>query len=360
MKVELFVGQSRKGVFNLPNHKINIIGRQADADILLEGDDISRDHLHLSYQNGKIFLIDQGSTCGVFVNDERLPAFKEFEFNSYFQARIGDNYFLSLISHDDDEELLAIPKKTEQAKISEHTKSFQNYKTKVSKKKTKTGLKRKKKSAVKNNWPIYLLILIPLAGAAYYFKFLRPLKDINPETRVESETKVDSEVKVESTNEVNVAIIPQEIFPQPSEISKLWDSSGCNSDQEKPLCQVVKQEWKDKEFISVAETINIFINLTQETQRLNLDPNNEKDNAELILSFYAAHPTLRDLKKEIFVFGFIESPESKYLKFGVYLDPKILSPLDLTSYHSFFSRAFQGEDEWYKTSIKPALILKNL
>lgn len=171
MKIELMHESTRKGVTSFPNDKTVVIGRKADADLILEGDDISRDHLHVTYKSGKVFLTDQGSTCGVFVNEERIPAFKDYEFTTYFQARVGKHHFLSLLSHEDDDQFPLPPVKSEKAIMSEHTKSFQNYKLKAATKKTaqkKAASKVVKKQPKKSN-AIPLLLLLLLVGAVIYY-----------------------------------------------------------------------------------------------------------------------------------------------------------------------------------------------
>jgi pSer/pThr/pTyr-binding forkhead associated (FHA) protein len=185
MKIELLLDLSRKGIFSFPNNKTVIVGRQENADIVLEGKDISRDHIHIFYKEGKVFIEDKGSTCGVFIDEERIAPFEEIEFTSYFQARVGEHYFMSLLSHEDEDDVTSISTfnremlKSPKATLTEHTKTYQNYKALAAQQKTgtkKLGTKKivkknVKKVEKKSNTSLFLLIILVMAAAVYYFKF---------------------------------------------------------------------------------------------------------------------------------------------------------------------------------------------
>jgi hypothetical protein len=50
------------------SHSVTVIGRSAESDLRLDDSSVSRRHAELRYSNGKIELVDLGSTNGVTVN----------------------------------------------------------------------------------------------------------------------------------------------------------------------------------------------------------------------------------------------------------------------------------------------------
>ena len=50
------------------------VGRKMDKDLVIADPRVSRDHALLVSENGKVFVEDQGSKHGTFVNGERVSA----------------------------------------------------------------------------------------------------------------------------------------------------------------------------------------------------------------------------------------------------------------------------------------------
>ncbi|MBA2405323.1 MAG: FHA domain-containing protein [Bdellovibrionales bacterium] len=159
MKIEVTNGQ-KKETYSLPNTRSVIVGRRSDADVKLEGNNISREHLHILYEEGKAFFVDSGSTSGVFINKDKVTAFQKIEFNKFYPIQVGD-YFISLISLDDGNDNL-IPLKLE-LDFKDHSRSFKNYKAKAISKK-----RREKEEPKTSNLTILLIVMI-LAGIAFYY-----------------------------------------------------------------------------------------------------------------------------------------------------------------------------------------------
>lgn len=49
-----------------------LLGRHSECDIVLLGTGVSRKHARLVFYNGQLFIEDQGSSAGTFLNDERV------------------------------------------------------------------------------------------------------------------------------------------------------------------------------------------------------------------------------------------------------------------------------------------------
>jgi hypothetical protein len=159
MKIELSNPQ-KKEVLSFPNMGKIVVGRKADADIKLEGSDISREHLHILYKDGRAYIVDQGSTCGVFINNDRVAAFREVEFTTFFPVQLGLEHFITLISLDDGKDNK--PLKIE-LDFKDHSRSYKNYKAKAV-----VRRKPKKEEPETSNLAKLVVVLI-LAGIAYYF-----------------------------------------------------------------------------------------------------------------------------------------------------------------------------------------------
>ena len=65
-------GKYQGGEFPLPGAKEIIIGRGGELDIVLVEDMVSRKHAKISTLEGKVVIVDLGSTNGTFVNGEKI------------------------------------------------------------------------------------------------------------------------------------------------------------------------------------------------------------------------------------------------------------------------------------------------
>ena len=65
-------GKYQGGEFALEEGREYVVGRSSECDMVLVEDMISRAHATFSVQDGKVFLRDNGSTNGSFVNGERI------------------------------------------------------------------------------------------------------------------------------------------------------------------------------------------------------------------------------------------------------------------------------------------------
>lgn len=100
MRLEILVENEDPQIFPLTKQKI-LIGSQDSCDIILQTDGVSRKHLVLVIEGDKYFVIDQGSTNGSFINEERLVPGRQIEFTSFFPIRLGDKVLVSLLSDEE-------------------------------------------------------------------------------------------------------------------------------------------------------------------------------------------------------------------------------------------------------------------
>ena len=67
-----------------------IIGRSATSSLQLPDKSVSREHAHIRIAQGAVFIQDQNSTCGTFVNGEKVNAIR---LNSRDEIQIGPYQF---------------------------------------------------------------------------------------------------------------------------------------------------------------------------------------------------------------------------------------------------------------------------
>jgi hypothetical protein len=69
-------GKYQGGEFPLPEDREIIIGRSSELDMVLVEDMVSRKHSKISSVGGELWIEDQGSTNGTFINGERIKKAK--------------------------------------------------------------------------------------------------------------------------------------------------------------------------------------------------------------------------------------------------------------------------------------------
>ncbi len=97
MRIEVIVGDEDPKIYPLSKPRI-AIGSGDTCEIELRATGISRKHLVIVSEDDNYFVIDQGSTNGSFINEERLVPGRKVEFTSFFPVRLGDSVLISLLS----------------------------------------------------------------------------------------------------------------------------------------------------------------------------------------------------------------------------------------------------------------------
>lgn len=78
---------------------ITTVGRGRDNDIVLPSDCVSRRHVRLEQRAGKLFVVDQASTNGTFVNDD-AHSVRERQLERGDRLKVGDTIFKYLSGSD--------------------------------------------------------------------------------------------------------------------------------------------------------------------------------------------------------------------------------------------------------------------
>lgn len=66
-----------------------VIGRSSSCDVVLPLEGVSRQHCKLEIEDGSIFITDLGSTNGVLINSEKIPAHTKTPYPTYLPLSFG-------------------------------------------------------------------------------------------------------------------------------------------------------------------------------------------------------------------------------------------------------------------------------
>lgn len=198
MRLEVLVDSEDPKIFPLNKDKISI-GSSESCDIILPADSISRKHLVVICEGESFFVVDQGSSNGSYLNEERLVPGRRVEFTSFFPVRLGSNVLITLLSDSGDEAneastLIPFPEKKEIKSTSDKEqatkvislKDLQNTKTQnlVQKRQaqlTKKNTPEKKVSHLKKDTrrtQMVQVVVVIVLGVAIYYNFFH---NNNPE-----------------------------------------------------------------------------------------------------------------------------------------------------------------------------------
>lgn len=319
MRIEILVGNDDPIIFPLKSSKVTL-GSGESCDIVLPTGGISRKHLIISIEDDNYYVIDQGSTNGSFINEERLVPGRRVEFTSFFPVRLGDDVLISLIGDDEGEEVERIefpsrdssaPKKTPAASDEStrviNLKDLNSVKTEslVKKREEKrTEIKRrasnkpepkdqgKKKPEAKSN-RLNILIAVFLAAAAYYnFFVMKP--EVEPEV-----AKVGEVVRVERPKPkprvIDPLLIPAKDLPAVETYQRLINDIKCITDDEKYFCDTIsgaKSEDGSWGVTQVGTMINVMVDGTQyidEAKKLVKDYSNETEENKKLFVDHTRH-----------------------------------------------------------------------
>lgn len=279
MRIEILVGLENP-VFYPINSSKTIIGNDLSCDIVISEDQISRKHLIIVQEGDTYYVIDQGSTNGSYLNEERLIPGRRVEFTSYFPVRLGSSVLVSLVSDEeamDEVNSLSIPFPTESSAPKKNplasvpksrepderttvislrdlqtsstgtmVKRREAYKKKVAarakeeadpKKKKKKGKKKKKKFL-----EFYEIVALGIIGVALYLTFTG---------EKEGPVSLSTEVATDKTPgpQTETPMMPKlkkVTTPNFLELFELKSVKKCQSEEEKILCESIELGEGDK------------------------------------------------------------------------------------------------------------------
>jgi pSer/pThr/pTyr-binding forkhead associated (FHA) protein len=273
MRIEILVGNSEEPLIYPLNKPKLSVGSGETCDIIVDAPNVSRKHVQIATEGDSYFVIDQGSTNGTFINEERLVPGRRTEFTSFFPVRLGDSVLITLLSDEevspDEPPSLSFPE-SENATVplsgrgsDESTKMISlrdlnkaktsdlvSRRQKIVKKKAsestpktspKTGKPKSKRAQDKSHMlkiQIFVLIFIGMAGYVNFF-VLEPEKEVKI-AKIGEVVPPDpnAEAIKEKAPEV-VYVVPEDQLPSREKVENLLGDLKCTLDVEKYFCEKI-------------------------------------------------------------------------------------------------------------------------
>jgi hypothetical protein len=262
MRLEILVDSEEPVIYALNKPEI-VIGSGDSCDIILGSAGVSRKHLKVLVEGDSYFVLDQGSTNGTFINEERLVPGRKTEFTSFFPVRMGSRVLLTLLSDEEAQDSIlrefSAPKEISSAATPSDTtrvlslKDIQATSTKKLIKNRQEVVARKKstKAPVKKAKPktdlsmlksVFFAVMIFAAAAYYNFYFNQPVIVPPPEIK-----KIVTAADIEKAA---VAVVPAgpaasdkliadaELIPLPR-IKNLFSDLKCLIPEEIYFCDLI-------------------------------------------------------------------------------------------------------------------------
>jgi hypothetical protein len=255
-----------------------ILGRSAKADIFVDIDGLSRNHMQIEQIGDEIFVTDLNSTNGVYINNERIPAGEKVKYLSILPLQIGS---LNISIKTDDQisseksQELASSSQSLSSLSSMNTRSMStssrpnrdNDKTEVTKR-IKKG--EKKKSSLSN-----VIVAILLLGGGYYYYLTSQNEQADPPTD-ESELKTKKLEGKEITKKFRLVDF--------QDLNSFSKKALCSSTQLTALCKDLELNSDSGEGIIIDNGVALVFILkenlkpkieTEEFKRLTIDDQNK-------------------------------------------------------------------------------------
>lgn len=257
MRLEIMIGNSGTLIRPIKGNRV-LIGSSESCDIILSANSISRKHLIVGHEDDQYFVIDQGSTNGSYINEERLVPGRRVEFTSFFPVRLGDEVLVSLISDDetDLEETLSPGttsssrsfksdhdstsvislKQLKEVKTDHLIKKREERRKQIRKKKASPPpqpVAPKKKKKIKIDGMSIMAVLL-VAAAGYYQFFMGAEIEEVPVQPVETAPPVVKKIEVPVKN---YHLVEAHILTSREELVNKISNMKCLTDVEQYFCQ---------------------------------------------------------------------------------------------------------------------------
>ncbi len=292
MRIEILVdGSEEPQIYPIDKPKLSI-GSGETCDVVISSDNISRKHLMIIAENDAYFVVDQGSTNGSFINEERLVPGRRTEFTSFFPVRLGDQVLITLLSDEDmsaqnDEPIVplypkdppsALPgrgnaESTKMISLADlrkaSTSDLQAKRKEVIKKKDtvqkKSPSKKSKRAKENSNFKTLLFLVVVVVGGVGYWNFKNVSEDVDrPVAKMGDVVVLKKVPRAEVIVPVDTNLIPEtELLPK-DRYPQLLTDLKCVADLEKYFCEKFPGANDGKHgAVQIGTTMHIMLDGTQ-------------------------------------------------------------------------------------------------
>ena len=277
MRIEIIVGNEEPKIFNINKTK-SYLGSHESCDIILSADGVSRKHIEIINENENIFVIDQGSTNGSFMNEERLIPGRKTEFTSFFPLRLGDNVLVTLLSYEEANHLV-FNEESQSQNLDSHfysssnqdatraisLKDLQMAKTKnlVKRRQETVNIKRAKvlspprsKINDKTRMRLVKIITVCIIAIAVYYNFFNKDSNVSDVVETVKTPEINSSLtKIRPI--VEIPLVDQADFATKEKLEEIRKGIGCVSENEKYFCKQTSDN--SVSAIQIGTMIHIFV-----------------------------------------------------------------------------------------------------
>ena len=314
------------------------IGRSENNVVKIPRESISRTHLNMRIDQGKIFVTDLGSANGTFIDGEKLPPHQEFQWQTFLSLHLSDHVSIAMSEDVDNRKdvsssqtLSSIRKKD---LIDEETRQIS-----VAQKKQLSKRPPQKKAESKK-FPLSLVLTIIVLAGAFYFQTQMNQEADGGNVQTEEVRAQAQHQKSESKKEL------QKITP-------LLNETKCQTDFEKGLCLTFKVKTEIGEGVLLKnKNLYIFYNFTDRIKNVEFDPSfsfaTDPDRQLYLMTFMLFRPDLRDIiianGIESLMMVDINSNPVNILK-TVAISSKDLAKLTMIDIETIFSNLINKQDQ---------------
>lgn len=274
MRIEVLINQVESHLYALSQPRI-MIGSSRSCDIVLSAEGISRKHILVVCEEDNYFVIDQGSTNGSYINEERLTPGKKVPFTSFFPVRLSDGILLTLLSDDatrgQNIETLNLSKSDASSPSLSRKEPSVTFKTvntlrpgKANQKNKKNEEKRQSKdrSKPKNEADSKLFLSLIVASLIILIAAYIEFSSEESDTSITTSSPVENPAPQKNTKlaQEKIALISPEEVTSREDLNSLINDLKCISDNERLLCDAIPSaSSKGWGVTQIGTTLNVFI-----------------------------------------------------------------------------------------------------
>jgi len=226
--------------------KVCHIGTDSSCQVQIKHSTISAKHIKIEQDGSKLFVTDISDSSGVMINNIKLEPRQKTIYLGHYPLEIGPGIQISVKPSEVDESKHHISK-THSLDSSFLGQEKTNSKIRKNPLKGSSTTQKIKKDQNSNVKKLGLMLLVCSIGAWYYF-----------DQELETEIDVDKNTAVLASNKSNKVSLPN------TDLSDIFNSSLCESEQEKLLCSVIYQNIAPKEGVKITnEGVFVFFKMDE-------------------------------------------------------------------------------------------------